>query len=306
VKYVIAVLGATGTGKSQLAIQLAVALGGEVVNADSMQLYRGMDIGTAKVTVAERHGVPHHLLDLLDVGQTASFAEFQILTRKAIDEIFARGRVPVLAGGSVLHVRIALDDLNFPDTHTGVRERLEAELSASGPAALHIRLSSLDPVTAAAILPSDGRRIVRALEVIELSGHAFSATLPGYDPGRPLVKIGLRLPRDELDRRITARVDHMWQSGFEAEVRNLPGLRTAKTARRAIGYRQMLHFLDGEWSAGQAREETVKATKRFAHHQEFWFRRDPGITWLDAAAEDLPTRALALVAARFGQGTCSP
>jgi tRNA dimethylallyltransferase len=303
---VIAVVGATATGKSRLAIRLAVALGGEVVNADSMQLYRGMDIGTAKMTAAERDGVPHHLLGIWDVTQTASVAEYQALARKVIDEILARRRVPVLAGGSGLYVRAALDDLDFPGTDTSVRERLEAELSADGPAALYARLSSLDPAAAAAILPSNGRRIVRALEVIELSGEAFSATMPGYESGRPAVQIGLRLPREELDRRITARVDHMWRSGFEAEVRNLAGLRDGKTASRALGYQQMLRFLDGEWTLGQAREETVKATRRFARRQESWFRRDPRITWLDATADDLPARALEIIAARSGQGASSP
>jgi len=292
---VIAVVGATATGKSRLAIQLALALGGEVVNADSMQLYRGMDIGTAKVTAAERDGVPHHLLDIWDVTRTASVAEYQVLAREVIGDIAARGRVAVLAGGSGLYVRAALDDLSFPGTDAGVRERLEAELAGLGPAVLHDRLSGLDPAAAAAILPSNGRRIVRALEVIELSGRAFSATLPGYDAGRPAVQIGLRLPRDELDRRIAARVDHMWRAGFEAEVRELArhaGLRDGRTASRALGYQQVLRYLDGGWTPDAARAETVKATRRFARRQESWFRRDPRITWLDAAAPDLPARAI--------------
>ena len=218
----IAVVGATATGKSGLAIELALALGGEVVNADSMQLYRGMDIGTAKEPPAAWRGVPHHLLDVWPVTRTANVADYQQLARAAIDDITARGRVPVLAGGSGLYIRAALEDLHFPGTDDGTRARLEAELDRVGPAALHTRLATLDPAAAAAILPGNGRRIVRALEVIEISGRPFTATMPAYDQGRPAIQIGLTLPRPELDRRIAARVDRMWQAGFEAEVRR-PG-----------------------------------------------------------------------------------
>src|SRR5579875_2945965 len=199
----VAVVGATATGKSDLAVSLARALGGEVVNADSMQLYRGMDIGTAKLPAAGRQGIPHHLLDIWDVTKTASVAEYQALAVGVIDDIEARGKVPVLAGGSGLYVRAALGDLSFPGTDEKVRRRLEEELAAAGPAPLHARLAARDPAAAAAILPSNGRRIVRALEVIELSGRPFSATLPGYDSGRPAVQIGLHLPRPELDREWT-------------------------------------------------------------------------------------------------------
>ena len=281
---VIAVVGPTAAGKSALAVGLALALGGEVINADSMQLYRGMDIGTAKLTVAERGGVPHHLLDIWDVRQTTSVADYQRLARAVIEDIAVRGRVPVLTGGSGLYIRAAVEDLNFPGTDPRVRDRLEAELAAGGPAALHARLTGLDPAAAASILPSNGRRIVRALEVIEISGSPFAATLPAYDSSRPAVQIGVRVPRDELDRRITARVDQMWAAGFEQEVRRLEraGLPDGKTASRALGYAQMLRHLAGEWTLEQAREETVRATKRFARRQESWFRRDPRITWLDA------------------------
>jgi tRNA dimethylallyltransferase len=291
----VAVVGATATGKSDVAVGLARALGGEVVNADSMQLYRGMDIGTAKLSVAERQGIPHHLLDVWDVTRTASVAEYQVLAEHVIDDIEARGKVPVLAGGSGLYVRAALADLNFPGTDEEIRQRLEAELAEHGTAPLYQRLTERDPPAAAAILPSNGRRIVRALEVIELSGRPFSATLPGYEEGRAAVQIGLEVPRSELDRRIEARVDRMWESGFEAEVRGLAGLRGGKTASRALGYQQMLRHLDGEWSLDQAREETVRATRRFARRQESWFRRDPRITWLDVMepGEELITRALA-------------
>jgi tRNA dimethylallyltransferase len=295
---VIAVVGPTTAGKSSLAIELARALDGEVVNADSMQLYQGMDIGTAKVTVAERSGVPHHLLDIWPVTRIANAAEYQGLARDALDDISARGRTPVLAGGSGLYVRAALDDLDFPSTDSVTRSRLESELDNIGAHALHARLATLDPKAAEAILPSNGRRIVRALEVIDLTGRPFTATLPDYTKSRPAVQIGLTLPRPELDARITARVDHMWASGFELEVRKLvaEGLRDGRTASRALGYQQMLRHLDGEWTLDQARDETVKATKRFARRQESWFRRDPRITWLDAQQADLLTRALHLLA----------
>jgi tRNA dimethylallyltransferase len=287
----IAIVGATATGKSDLAVELALALGGEVVNADSMQLYRGMDIGTAKLTPAERRGVPHHLLDVWDVTKTASVAEYQELATAAIAGIERRGRVPVLVGGSGLYIRAALGDLEFPGTSEPVRARLTAELDTRGPAPLHARLAAADPVAAAAILPSNGRRIVRALEVIEMTGRPFSATLPGYDRGRPAVQIGLRVDRPELDRRIEARVERMWSAGFEDEVRNLAGLRAGLTASRALGYQQMLRALDGDWSPERAREETARATRRFARRQESWFRRDPRVRWLDVG-EDLTARAL--------------
>ena len=298
---VIAVVGATATGKSRLAITLARALGGEVVNADSMQLYRGMDIGTAKEPAAARQGVPHHLLDIWPVTQPANVADYQKLAQATIDDIAARGRVPVLAGGSGLYVRAALDDLHFPGTDSGTRARLEDELARLGPAALHARLATLDPAAATAILPGNGRRLVRALEVIELTGHPFTATLPSYAQVRPAVQIGLTLPRPELDARIAARVDRMWQAGLEAEVRLLAaqGLRDGRTASRALGYQQLLRYLDGECTLDEAHAETVKATRRFARRQESWFRRDPRIHWLNAAdpQERLLDEALHLVKA---------
>jgi tRNA dimethylallyltransferase len=298
---VIAVVGATATGKSGLAIALARALHGEVVNADSMQLYRGMDIGTAKEPESARHGVPHHLLDIWPVTRTANVADYQKLARAAIDDIIGRGHVPVLVGGSGLYVRAALDDLNFHGTDRGTRARLESELAELGPAALHARLATLDPAAAGAILPSNGRRIVRALEVIELTGRPFTATMPAYESTgqvRPAVQLGLTLPRPELDLRIAARVEAMWQAGFEAEVKDLvqAGLRDGQTASRALGYQQMLRHLDGELTLGQARDDTVKATRRFARRQESWFRRDPRVHWLDASqpADTLLAEALRL------------
>jgi tRNA dimethylallyltransferase len=294
--HVIAVVGATATGKSSLAIELARALGGEVVNADSMQLYQGMDIGTAKEPESAWRGVPHHLLDIWPVTQAANVADYQKLARAAIDEIIARGRVPILAGGSGLYIRAALDDLDFPRTDPVTRGRLDTELTNLGAPALHARLARLDPAAAEAILPSNGRRIVRALEVIELSGRPFTATMPAFEQNRPAVQIGLTLPRPELDRRIAARVDRMWQAGLEAEVRDLvaQGLRDGRTASRALGYQQVLRYLDGEWTLEEARLETIKATKRFARRQESWFRRDPRVRSLDASQPAGPLLAEAL------------
>jgi tRNA dimethylallyltransferase len=292
---VIVVVGPTAAGKSGLAVDLAQALDGEVINADSMQLYRGMDIGTAKLTLAERQGVPHHLLDVWDVRQPANVADYQRLARAAIADITARGKRPILAGGSGLYVRAALDDLTFPGTDPDVRARLEAELDELGPAALHTRLAAADPAAAAAILPSNGRRIVRALEVIELTGRPFTATLPDYGASIPALQLGLRPAREELDRRIETRVDQMWAAGFEAEVRQLEqvGLRQGRTASRALGYQQLLRHLAGEWTLDQARAETVRASRRFARRQESWFRRDPRISWLDSP--DLRAQALSLI-----------
>ncbi|HEU5033095.1 MAG TPA: tRNA (adenosine(37)-N6)-dimethylallyltransferase MiaA [Spirillospora sp.] len=294
----IAVVGATAAGKSDLAVELALRLGGEAVNADSMQLYRGMDIGTAKLTPAEMRGVPHHLLDVWDVTETASVAEYQRLSGDAIAGIRARGRVPVLVGGSGLYVRAALDRMEFPGTDPSVRARLEAELERDGSAALHARLRERDPAAAEAILPSNGRRIVRALEVIEISGRPFTATLPEhvYRYGS-VVQVGLSVPRERLDERIALRVQRMWDAGLVDEVRALEkrGLRDGLTAGRALGYAQVLRFLAGEWTEEQAKEETVRTTRRFARRQESWFRRDPRVHWLPHDAPDLVERALGLV-----------
>ena len=294
---VIAVVGPTAAGKSDLALRLAHAVGGEIVNADSMQLYAGMDIGTAKLTVEQRQGVPHHLLDIWDVRQTASVADYQRLAREAIDAIRQRGRVPILAGGSGLYVRAALDPLEFPGTDPGLRERLEAELAERGPADLHARLAAIDPAAAAAILPSNGRRIVRALEVIELSGPPFAAAMPEYESVYPAVQIGLGVDRAELDRRIADRTGRMFAAGLVGEVAGLAaaGLREGRTASRALGYAQVLRFLDGQYPLAEARAQTILATRRFARRQESWFRRDPRVTWLAANADDLLVQALATI-----------
>ncbi|MFD6886418.1 tRNA (adenosine(37)-N6)-dimethylallyltransferase MiaA [Streptomyces sp. NPDC059957] len=285
---VIAVVGPTAAGKSDLGVALARHFDGEVVNADSMQLYRGMDIGTAKLTTEERGGVPHHLLDIWDVTETASVAEYQRLARAEIDKLLAQGRTPVLVGGSGLYVRGALDAMEFPGTDPEVRARLEAEVTLRGPGALHARLAAADPAAAQAILPSNGRRIVRALEVIEITGRPFTANLPGHESVYDTVQIGVDVARPELDERIALRVDRMWEAGLVDEVRTLEaaGLRGGITASRALGYQQVLAALAGECTQEEARAETVRATKRFARRQDSWFRRDPRVHWLSGAAED--------------------
>ncbi|WP_086563352.1 tRNA (adenosine(37)-N6)-dimethylallyltransferase MiaA [Streptomyces africanus] len=297
---VIAVVGPTAAGKSDLGVFLAQRLGGEVVNADSMQLYRGMDIGTAKLTPEERGGVPHHLLDIWDVTVTASVAEYQRLARERIDALLAEGRWPILVGGSGLYVRGAVDNLEFPGTDPEVRARLEEELTLRGPGALHARLAAADPQAARAILPSNGRRVVRALEVIEITGRPFTANLPGHDSVYDTIQIGVDVARPELDERIARRVDRMWETGLVDEVRALEaqGLREGRTASRALGYQQVLAALAGECTLEDARAETVRATKRFARRQDSWFRRDPRVHWLSGAAADLtelPQLALSLV-----------
>ncbi|MFI6100491.1 tRNA (adenosine(37)-N6)-dimethylallyltransferase MiaA [Lentzea sp. NPDC051213] len=286
----IAVVGPTATGKSDLAVALAERFGGEVVNADAMQLYRGMDIGTAKMTAEERRGVPHHLLDVLSVTETASVAAYQRETRLVIEGLLAEGKPPILVGGSGLYVQAVLDDLKFPGTDDAVRERFEAELASVGPEALHRRLQELDPAAAIAILPSNGRRIVRALEVIELTGEPFSANLPKPGPARyDTVQIGVDREVSELDTRVDLRVDLMFAAGLEAEVRALVrlGLRDGKTASRALGYQQVLSAMDGACTIDFAAEETKRATRRFVRKQRSWFRRDQRITWLDGARPDL-------------------
>jgi tRNA dimethylallyltransferase len=301
---VIAVVGPTAAGKSELSLALASALDGEVVNADSMQLYRGMDIGTAKLTEHERAGVPHHLLDIWPVSRAASVSEYQLLARAAIADIRERGRTAILVGGSGLYVRAAVDNLQFPGTDPGLRASLEGELARVGPAELHARLAAVDPAAAAAILPGNGRRVVRALEVVQLSGRPFSATLPRYESVFEAVQLGVELPRADLDRRVTERVGRMWQLGLVDEVRRLAaaGLRESRTASRALGYAQVLRFLDGEWSEDEAATQTVQATRRFVRRQESWFRRDPRVVWLPGGSSDITDRALAAVRAAGAVG----
>ncbi|MGY1620534.1 tRNA (adenosine(37)-N6)-dimethylallyltransferase MiaA [Geodermatophilus sp. SYSU D00691] len=297
---VVAVVGPTATGKTALAVELARRLGGEVVNADSMQLYRGMDIGTAKPTAEERGGVPHHVYDLWHVREPASVAEYRRHARAAVDRLRAAGVVPLLVGGSGLYVRAVLDELDIPATDPAVRARLAAELDDVGPAALHARLAAVDPAAAGAILPSNGRRIVRALEVVELTGGPFRATLPEPTPHYPVVGVGLDREPAELDERVAVRVERMWAAGFVAEVERLAaeGLREGPTASRALGYAQVLAQLDGALTAQEARERTVGTTRRFVRRQRSWFRRDAALTWFDAARPDLADAVTAHVAAR--------
>lgn len=295
----VAVVGPTATGKSDLAVELARRLDGEVVNADAMQLYRGMDIGTAKLLPAQRRGVRHHLLDTLEVTETASVAAYQRAARRVMEELLAAGRVPVLAGGSGLYVRAVLDDLDFPGTDPDVRAELEAELAEYGADPLYRRLHRLDPVAAGRILPSNGRRLVRALEVIRLTGRPFSATLPRPGPARyGAVLIGLDTDPAVLDARVDARVDRMFTAGLVEEARQLlpRGLREGRTASRALGYQQILAALDAGADPVCAADPTARATRRFVRRQRTWFRRDDRIRWLDAHRYDLLDAALALTA----------
>jgi tRNA dimethylallyltransferase len=291
---VIAVVGPTATGKSNLAVDLALALDGEIVNADAMQLYRGMDIGTAKLSLAERRGVPHHLLDVLDVRDEASVAVYQRQARAVLAEIASRGKRGILVGGSGLYVRAALDAFDLPPTDPVVRVRWESELAAIGSARLHARLAEVDPLAAANILASNGRRVVRALEVVELTGRPFSAVLPQAQKyAIPAVQLGLSLPRPVLDDRIDCRTGRMWAAGLVEEVRRLAevGLGEGRTASRALGYAQVLRQLVGKCDEAEARADTCRVTRRYARRQESWFRRDPRVNWLPADAKGLLDQA---------------
>lgn len=292
----IAVIGPTASGKSSLGIALARELGGEVVNVDSMQLYRGMDIGTAKLAPHERGGIPHHLLDIWDVTQTASVAEYQQRAVAAVEEIASRGRVPILVGGSMLYVQSLIDDFSFPPTDPAVREKYEARLARIGVDALHAELADADPTAARVIEDKDPRRTVRALEVIELTGKPYQASQPPMDaPPRWGTRIlGLRTAAGWLNPRIELRARHMFDQGLVDEVRGLQGrgLVKASTAGRAIGYAQVLSMLDGELTEHEAVEQTITGTRRYVRRQRSWFNRDPRVRWLDAAAPDVTADAL--------------
>ncbi len=292
----VAIVGPTASGKSELAVELARRVDGEVINTDSMQLYVGMDIGTAKLPEAAWGDVPHHLLDVWPVTHTATLAEFQRLAIAAIDDVQRRQRVPLLVGGSGMYVQAVVDRWSIPGTDPEIRARLEAELADVGPMALHERLAALDPQAAAQILPSNARRTVRALEVVEMQGE-FAAQLPEPQPNSDVRIIGLDVPREVLDERIAARVDAMWRAGFVDEVKRLAmqGLAEGVTARRALGYAQILRMLSGECSEDEAREQTVAATRRFVRKQQSWFRRDPRIQWLSYDDPDLLERARTVV-----------
>ncbi len=299
---VVAIGGPTGTGKSDLSLALADRLASdgirvEIINADAMQLYRGMDIGTAKLPLAERHGVPHHLLDVLDVTEEASVARFQDDARRLIEDVTARGALPILVGGSGLYVSSVLFDFSFPGTDAGIRSRLERDLDATGPGTLHARLAAIDPEAARRIGSSNGRRLVRALEIAELTGDPASGLLP-EQTARPESRIiVLSTPRERLVERLDARVERMWREGILEEVERLDaqGLRRGVTASRAIGYAQALAQLDGRLTRDEAVEETQRLTRRYARRQVSWFRRYDGAAVLDADADDLIDRALAVV-----------
>lgn len=284
------VVGATATGKSELALQIAERLEGEIVNADSMQLYRGMDIGTAKLAPIDRRGISHHLIDVLDVTQDASVADYQNWARKTIDELLNLGKAVVVVGGTGLYIKSILDELNFPDTNPSVRARLSEEAERIGGDAMHERLGKLDPAAAAAIPKENIRRVVRALEVIEITGKPFTANLPreGATYYPDAMQFGLVMDRDDLKERIDKRVDLMWEAGFVDEVRSLidKGITSGKTARAALGYSQIIEFLEGRISESEAREETKRATRAYARRQETWFSRDERIKWLKGETKE--------------------
>jgi tRNA dimethylallyltransferase len=294
----LAIVGPTGTGKSQLALQVAERLGGEIVNADAMQLYRGMDIGTAKLPVADRRGIPHHQLDVLDVTETATVARYQQQAAADVDAIAARGAVPVIVGGSMLYIQSLLDDWSFPATDPVVRAGWERRLAEVGVSALHAELAGRDPAAAASILPTDARRIVRALEVVELTGRPFAASAPAIGAPRwNTAIIGLDCATALLDERLARRTDTMFAHGLVDEVSALldHGLRCGVTASRALGYAQVIAALDaggGAQAVAQAREQTFVGTRRYVRRQRSWFRRDHRIRWLDARAGDLADDAL--------------
>lgn len=306
-RVVVAVLGPTATGKSELAVQLAqrleqsgIAGPVEVINADSMQLYAGMDIGTAKMPLAQRRGVAHHLLDVWPIAKSAAVAQYQSMARAAIDDIHRRGGLPMLVGGSGLYLRATLDRLDFPGESTAIRARLNAELATEGPATLHARLERLDPPAARSILASNARRIVRALEVIEMTGGPFLATMPAFESIYNTVQLGL--DRSDLDERVDRRVVAMMGHGFVDEVVRLcaQGLRTSPTAGKALGYAQILSVVDDEGNVNGDLAEAVaitqRATRRFVRRQRSWFRRDPRVRWLDAASEHVLDEAMATLA----------
>ena len=296
-RLVVGVVGPTATGKSDLAIALAQRLRGEVVGADASQLYRGMDIGTAKVPLEGRHGIPHHQLDVLDVTQEASVAAYQRHARDDIEAVLGRGALPVVAGGSGLYVRAALDRLDIPPTDPEVRAGLQERLDREGVAALLAELRVADPGAAEAIQPNNGRRVVRALEVIALTGRPFSATMPTREFVRPTVLVGLRTDREALDARIDRRASGMFDAGLVDETRGLValGLREGRTASRAVGYAQALAVIDGRATLDDAVADTVLRTRRLVRRQESWFGADPRVGWFDPLAapwEDLVDRVL--------------
>lgn len=284
----IVICGATATGKSDLAVAVAKEINAQVINADSMQLYKGMDIGTAKLTITERNGVEHHLIDVLDIKDDANVAWYQNLARNKIDEVMAASQSVVVVGGTGLYIKSILDDLNFPDTNPDVRQKITDEAENLGNEIMHQKLAKLDPAAALAIPKENLRRIIRALEVIELTGKPFTANLPREESSRypNAQQFGLALDRDNLDNKIDERVESMWAKGFAREVSLLmtQGLEQATTAKKALGYSQLMDYLNGECSEDFAKEETKRTTKAYARRQQTWFARDSRINWLKQAS----------------------
>ncbi|WJY72846.1 tRNA (adenosine(37)-N6)-dimethylallyltransferase MiaA [Corynebacterium auriscanis] len=298
----VAVVGPTGAGKSAMSLALAHELGGEIINIDSMQLYQGMDIGTAKLTVAEREGIPHHQLDIWPVTKPASVAEYRVGAIADAEAIMARGKTPIFVGGSMMYVQALVDEWDFPPTDPAVRGKWESTLAEIGVEALHAHLATVDPQAASIIEARDPRRTVRALEVIELTGKPFAASQPPKDrPARWNMDIlGLQADAEWLNPRLEQRVDIMFERGLVAEVERLKaaGLRRDSTAGQAIGYAQVLDYLDEHMTEAQAREATVIGTRRYARRQRSWFRRDPRVQWIPANQPDAIGRALQLVRSR--------
>lgn len=299
----IAVVGPTGSGKSNLAIEIAkhvLAHGGraEIINADSMQFYRGMDIGTAKLSVEERQGITHHLFDWLEITDESTAAEYQTVARPLIEELQAQSVVPILVGGSMLYVAAVLNNFEFPARDAQLRAQLEVDLEQVGPHELHRRLAAIDPVAAGRITPENGRRTVRALEIVTLTGQPFAAALPDeIVDWQPVLEIGTNGPREDLRARLEARVHQMWENGLLNEVESLIplGVRNGKTSSRAIGYAQALNQIDGLMSEEEAIADTVRLTQKYARRQMSWFRRDPRINWLDYQDLQFQSKALQLV-----------
>ena len=284
----IVICGATATGKSDLAVSVAKEINAEVINADSMQLYKGMDIGTAKLSLSERKGIEHHLIDILEIKDDANVAWYQSIARSKIDELISAGKSVVVVGGTGLYIKAILDDLNFPDTNPELREKITEEAENLGNEIMHQKLSKLDPAAALAIPKENLRRIIRALEVIELTGKPFTANLPRAASSKypNALQFGLALDRDHLDQKIDKRVEAMWEKGFAREVSLLMtlGLEQSTTAKKALGYSQLMDYLNGECSEEFAKEETKRSTKAYARRQQTWFARDSRINWIDAAS----------------------
>ena len=293
---VIAIVGPTAVGKTALSLEIAEKFSAEIINADAMQIYKGMDIGTAKLPLSQRRGIVHHQIDVLDPSEEANVSQYQKQSREIINDLLSKNVQPLLVGGSGLYVNSVLEDLEFPGTNLEVRAKYEEILDEKGVEALFQMLKEIDPKAAENILPNNARKIVRALEVNEITGKAFNAKLPEPSPIFSDVRIALDMPRDLLDQRIIDRVHQMFEDGFVDEVKSIEkNLRLGKTAFRALGYSQVLSLLSGEISEDEAITLTINATKKFARRQLSWFRRDPLIHWLDATSPDLFAQSLRLI-----------